>query len=118
MSQPPSSNGINLPGESDPSFVAPTTHDAPDLKAIYANFVRVSGTPEEMLLDFGLNSQGAGTAANPIQISNRIAMNYYTAKRLWLTMGASLQRHEQMFGALEIDVSKRVLPSARSAAPR
>ena len=41
-------------------------------------------------------------------------MNYFTAKRLWLALGAFLQRHEQAFGPLEIDVAKRVLPPPAS----
>ena len=41
----------------------------------------------------------------PIKISQRLVLNYFTAKRLWGAMGFSLQRHEQTFGVLEIDVN-------------
>ncbi|MBM4076038.1 MAG: DUF3467 domain-containing protein, partial [Planctomycetes bacterium] len=62
------------------------------LQATYANFVRVSGTPEELVLDFGLNSQPTGALTTPIKIDQRLVLNHYTAKRLWLALGASLQR--------------------------
>lgn len=35
-------------------------------------------------------------------------MNFYTAKRLMHALGMAVQRHEQAFGQLELDVNKRV----------
>ena len=73
----------------------------------YTNFCRVNATPEEVILDFGLNSE----PANPgyaIPIAHRIVCNFYTAKRLLMVLGAALERHEDTFGELEIDVNKRV----------
>lgn len=81
-----------------------------NLEPLYANFVRVAGLPEELVLDFGLNPQPFGSAPLPVKVSQRMVMNYYTAKRLWLALGAFLQRHEQAFGGIEIDVAKRVIP--------
>jgi hypothetical protein len=88
-----------------------------DLEPLYANFVRVAGLPEELVLDFGLNPQPFGAAPAPVKVSQRMVMNYFTAKRLWMALGAFLQRHEQAFGALEIDVTKRVLPPTQRATP-
>lgn len=90
------------------------TIEPPDLEPIYTNFARVTGSPEELILDFGLNSQPIGDATMPVKISERLVMNYYTAKRLWHTLGVSLQRHEQAFGVLETDIAKRVMPQART----
>lgn len=81
-----------------------------DLEPLYANFVRVSGLPEEMILDFGLNPQAAGGQPVPVKVSQRLVMNYFTAKRLWMALGAFLQRHEQAFGEIQIDVNKRIIP--------
>ena len=86
------------------------------LDPLYANFVRVAGLPEEMVLDFGLNPQPFGSAPAPVKVSQRLIVNYYTAKRLWLALGAFLQRHEQAFGPIEIDVTKRVLPQQQRPA--
>jgi hypothetical protein len=40
-------------------------------------------------------------------------MNYFTAKRLWMALGATLKRQETVFGVLETDVTKRVVPQAQ-----
>lgn len=82
----------------------------------YANFCRVTGTPEELILDFGLNSQPYGTPTEPVDIKQRLVVNYFTAKRMLQALAVSVQRHEQAFGVLETDVQKRVVsPAARKA---
>jgi hypothetical protein len=86
--------------------------------ASYANFCRVTGTPEELIVDFGLNPQPFGPPSDPLIINQRIILNYYTAKRLLQALGMTVQRHEAAFGVLETDVQKRVQPSARAAANR
>ena len=73
----------------------------------YANFCRVTGTPEEVILDFGLNAQPFGAPTGPIAINERIICNYYTAKRLLAALSMTVQRHESAFGVLETDVQKR-----------
>jgi hypothetical protein len=80
------------------------------LEPIYTNFARVTGSPEELILDFGLNTQPIGNVNTPVKISERLVMNYYTAKRLWHTLAVSLQRHEEAFGVLETDITKRIVP--------
>jgi len=75
----------------------------------YANFCRVTGTPEELIIDFGLNSQPFGVPTEPVRVTQRIVTNYYTAKRMLHALHLSVQRHEQAFGVLETDVQKRVI---------
>lgn len=84
--------------------------------ACYANFCRVTGTPEELIIDFGLNNQPIGTPVEPIPISQRIIVNFFTAKRLLGALSMSVQRHEAAFGVLETDVQKRVQPAVMRAA--
>ncbi|MFM7163472.1 MAG: DUF3467 domain-containing protein [Planctomycetaceae bacterium] len=93
------------------------TIESGDLKSIYTNFARVTGSPEELILDFGLNTQPMGNPTHPVKIDQRLVMNYYTAKRLWVTLRASLLRHEQAFGELEIDIMKRVRLQSSGEAP-
>jgi hypothetical protein len=81
----------------------------------YANFCRVTGTPEELILDFGLNAQPLG-APTQIEIKQRLVVNYFTAKRILHALGLSIQRHESAFGVLETDVQKRVMPALRRTA--
>jgi hypothetical protein len=82
--------------------------------ASYANFCRVTGTPEELIIDFGLNAQPFGTPTEPVLVTQRIVTNYFTAKRLLHALHLSVQRHEQAFGMLETDVNKRVVPRAQA----
>jgi hypothetical protein len=79
---------------------------------LYANFCRVTGTPEELILDFGLNAQPFGMPTEPVEVKQRIVVNYFTAKRMLQALHMSVQRHEQAFGVLETDVQKRVVGSA------
>jgi hypothetical protein len=80
-----------------------------DAVCLYANFCRVTGTPEELILDFGLNAQPFGVPTEPVEVKQRIVTNYYTAKRMLQALHLSVQRHEQAFGVLETDVQKRVV---------
>lgn len=83
--------------------------------ACYANFCRVTGTPEELIIDFGLNPQPFGVPTEPVVVSQRIITNFFTAKRMLHALQLTLQRHEAAFGVLETDVQKRVVPGMRNA---
>jgi hypothetical protein len=76
--------------------------------SLYANFCRVTGSPEELIIDFGLNAQPVGIPKDPIEVKQRIIVNYYTAKRLLAALNMSVQRHEAVFGVLETDIQKRL----------
>ncbi len=91
--------------------------DETKLLAMYANFCRVTGTPEELIIDFGLNAQPFGIPDEPVPVTQRIVTNYFTAKRMLQALHLTIQRHEAAFGILETDVQRRVLPSARGGAP-
>ncbi len=90
-----------------PARVAINVDDSQVLSG-YANFCRVSSTPEELILDLGLNPNPYAQADTTVKLSQRIIMNHYTAKRLLSALSMTVQRHEQAFGVLETDVSKRV----------
>jgi len=81
--------------------------------ACYANFARVTGSPEELILDFGLNPNPMAGPDEPVPVTQRVIVNYFTAKRLLQALHLSVQRHESVFGVLETDVQKRVSPQAR-----
>ena len=61
-----------------------------------------------MILDLGLNPQPMQVGDVTTNVSQRIIMNHFTAKRLLSALSMALQRHEQAFGVLETDVRKRV----------
>ena len=83
-----------------------------DMTTCYANAFRTNGTAEEVLLDFGLNlvNPPAKKDEQPeiiFQVNDRVILNYYSAKRLAITLSQLIRRHEDQFGELELDVAKR-----------
>lgn len=73
----------------------------------YSNFCRVTATPEEVILDFGLNPQPFAPGRQDVKSSQRIVLNFFTAKRLLTALAMTVQRHEGTFGSVEIDVRRR-----------
>lgn len=99
-----------LPTATQPAVVAPQIHvDDSHLIAMYANFCRVTGTPEELILDFGLNPQLTQNGPEPIAVNQRIVTNYFTAKRILHALTLTLERHEAAFGVLETNVQQRLV---------
>ena len=86
--------------------------DQSDLKTSYANAFNTHGLLNEVILDFGLNMPIPPKPDQQpeimLQITDRIILNYYSVKRLALTLGQLVRRHEERFGELELDDNKRV----------
>jgi hypothetical protein len=99
------------PAQETPPAARPQRIEVKDAGAVscYANFCRVTGTPEELIVDFGLNPQPIGMPSEPVVITQRIVTNYYTAKRMLHALQLTLQRHEEAFGVLETDIQKRLV---------
>ena len=86
--------------------------DERNMRTSYANAFRTNGTAEEVMLDFGLNlvspaTQEKGQPQITFQVNDRVVMNYYSTKRLAITLSQLIRRHEDQFGDLELDVAKR-----------
>lgn len=81
----------------------------------YANFCRVMATPEEIILDFGLNMQPFAPGRQDVRASQRVVMGDFTAKRLLEALAMTIQRHEQAFGPIEMDVNRRVVRAPEPA---
>ena len=98
-------------GEAQPGQIQQRiTVDESGVIACYANFCRVSSTPEELILDLGLNTTPFASGDITVPVSQRVILNHITAKRLLGLLSATLQRHEQAFGVVETDVRRRVRP--------
>ncbi|HEX4612091.1 MAG TPA: DUF3467 domain-containing protein [Urbifossiella sp.] len=80
-----------------------------DMASVYVNFFRVTGNPDEVLLDLGMYSQVmAPTGPEPIDLSHRLVMNFVTAKKLAEVLRVVVARHEQAFGVVELDPNRRL----------
>ena len=105
-----------MPEEANVARQEPVPVDESHIIAHYANFCRVTGTPEELIVDFGLNKQVGGTSPETIQLTQRIIVNFFTAKRLAAALVMAVQRHEAAFGVLETDVQRRVVANSAGKA--
>ena len=84
-----------------------------DAHAAYSNFARVTSTAEEVIIDFCLNPNPFATGRQEINVSQRLIMNFFTAKRLFSALGMTLQRHESTFGPIELDINRRAQQAAQ-----
>lgn len=85
-----------------------------DMESLYVNFFRVTGNPDEVLLDLGMYSQVIGaTGPEPVHLSHRLVMNFVTAKKLAEVLRVVVARHEQAFGVVEVDPNRRLRFNAR-----
>ena len=70
----------------------------------YSNSCHVASTKEEIVLNFGLNQAwDQGQADLRVQVTNRIILSPFAAKRLALLLGAVVQQYERQYGALDLD---------------
>src|SRR6516225_9373204 len=77
---------------SPPSQPREFSVDSSHLLTGYANFARLIGTPEELVLDFGLNTQVVANPHEPVKLTHRLVLDYYTAKRLLSALHWALQQ--------------------------
>lgn len=73
----------------------------------YSSTVRVSGSAEEINLDFAGPIRPAGPKNATLRIDQRVILNPWAAKRLALALAQAVQRYEQTYGELELDPRKR-----------
>ena len=85
--------------------------DEREMTSHYANAFRTNATAEEVMLDFGVNLPNPAAAQGKpeilFRISDRIVLNYYSAKRLAITLSQMIRRYEEQFGELELNVANR-----------
>jgi len=90
------------------------TLDDSNVEAAYSNFCRVTGTPEEVVIDFALNPNPFSRQDQQVKVDKRLVLNHYTAKRLYAALQQTIMRHEQNFGVIELNVQRRLQPGAQA----
>lgn len=94
--------------QGQPQQIQVQINDA-EMASVYVNFFRVTGNPDEVLLDLGMYSQVIAPAGpEPIELTHRLVMNFVTAKKLAEVLRVVVARHEQAFGAIEVDPNRRL----------
>ncbi|MFC7297139.1 DUF3467 domain-containing protein [Herminiimonas aquatilis] len=77
--------------------------DDSKMQSAYANVCNVLGTREEITLLFGTNKAWqAGSDEVGVQLSQRIVLTPYTAKRLSQMMEQGVREYEQRFGEIKL----------------
>ena len=74
-----------------------------------ANVCRIAQTPNEVIIDFGLNPNFFGQILDePLKLEQRVILSHDAAKRLCLHLTATIQNFEAKYGPIELDVTKRL----------
>ena len=74
------------------------------MKSAYANVCNVTSTREEVVMLFGMNQAwNRGQKEVTIQLTDRIVVSPYAAKRLSMLLGNVVTEYEKRFGSLNIE---------------
>ena len=118
-SQTPRTGGAQAvrPAAGQPGAVPTTIRwDDSNLKSSYANVCNVSSTREEVVLVFGINQAWErGQAELQVQLTDRLILSPFAAKRLATLLNNVVREYESRFGVLNIE-ARRPGESAPSGA--
>jgi len=78
--------------------------DSSNMRSAYANVFNVAGTREEVVLFFGMNQSWDATQREvTVQLSDRIVLSPFVAKRLSLVLSNVIRDYEARYGKLEVE---------------
>jgi len=78
--------------------------DDANMKSSYANVCNVTSTREEVVMLFGINQAwNRGQKEVTIQLTDRIIISPYAAKRLMMLLGNVVTEYEKRFGKLNLE---------------
>ena len=76
--------------------------DDSNMRTSYANVCNVIGTREEITLLFGANQAWQGGQKEvKVVLSDRVVLNPYAAKRLYLLLEQGMKQYESQFGEMK-----------------
>ncbi len=82
--------------------------DDSNMRSTYANVCNVASTREEVTLLFGTNQTWhTGQKELTVDLSDRIILNPYAAKRLSLLLNNVITEYESRFGEIGLDADKK-----------
>ena len=78
--------------------------DDTNMKSSYANVCNVTSTREEVVMLFGINQAwNRGQKEVTIQLTDRVIISPYAAKRLTMLLDGVVKEYEKRFGALNVE---------------
>jgi hypothetical protein len=83
--------------------------DSSNLRTEFANIARITVSPNEVYVDFGVNPNFFGQQLDEVaKLNTRVIMTPDAAKRICIGLSQFLGAYEQRFGVIELDVTKRL----------
>ncbi len=77
--------------------------DDANMRSVYSNVANVAGGREEIVLLFGMNqSWHAGQKEVKVQLTDRVVLSPFAAKRLSLLLNNVVNDYESRYGKLEV----------------
>lgn|SRR3990167_2062658 len=102
---PPAATGTDAstPGSASPATPNPKVKwNVDQLKSSYVNFANANSTQEEVVLNFGMNNNWDRMASEvEIDLTHRIVMSPFAAKRLAELLGKLVQQYEGRYGPMK-----------------
>ncbi|MGE0484731.1 MAG: DUF3467 domain-containing protein [Gammaproteobacteria bacterium] len=90
--------------------------DDSHIRSSYANVCNIVSSREEVSLLFGMNQRwDAKQNELTIELSERIVLNPYAAKRVAMLLANVIEQYEQKFGAIDLDGAAATPPAAKPA---
>ena len=101
--------------------VTPATQTTPQIRwddskmqSSYANVCNVSSTREEVVLVFGVNQAWQREQSEvTVQLTNRVIVSPYAAKRLAVLLNNIVREYESRFGVLNVELRRPDEPSEK-----
>ena len=88
--------------------------DETKMGTTYANTIRTSTTPEEVVLDFGMNLPMPANEGQPqviaFNVGSRVVLNWRGAKRLAISLGQAIRQFEERNGEINIGAGPDASP--------
>jgi len=84
--------------KSNPEKKGPKITIPPDLEVVYANLVRITHSPSELIFDFAQMLPGLTGPS----IKSRVLVSPLTAKLIYKALGDNLTKYEASFGEISI----------------
>ena len=98
-------NDSQTASDSKRSASARVEWDDSKMDTTYANVANAASTREEVALLFGTNTSWNISGDRPVKIelTNRIILSPYAAKRFMLLLGGVIDEYESRFGKLDVE---------------
>lgn len=78
--------------------------DNSNMRSAYANVFNVAGTREEVVVLFGMNQAwDASQKELTVQLSDRVVLSPFVAKRLSVVLGNVVRDYESRYGKLDVE---------------